>query len=88
MPVELGFYKSCPIRCATRVHFHTGYYQASPTKEYTEDSAGGDCDVLAKLCRDWEEAAQIQDKGKTRQVIVRIGETSVSLSIAQLLFIS
>jgi len=50
-----------------------GYYAASESAEYTEDSDGGDAGVLGELCRDWEAAAQLPPGCSTRLATVRIG---------------
>lgn len=50
-----------------------GYYQPSLTKEYDEDSPGGDFDFFSNLVTKWEEAARLPGKS-TRQVVVRSGE--------------
>ena len=49
-----------------------GFYPPSPTKEYTEDSEGGD-DFMAKLCKDWEKASYLPPELGVRNVIIRSG---------------
>ncbi|KAL5021654.1 hypothetical protein ScPMuIL_000809 [Solemya velum] len=50
-----------------------GYYEPSPTAEYTESSTGGDFDFLSRLCTDWESAGSLPDDMAVRRVIVRSG---------------
>ncbi|XP_068097824.1 epimerase family protein SDR39U1 isoform X2 [Hyperolius riggenbachi] len=53
-----------------------GYYPPSPTKQYTEDSPGGDADFLSRLVKQWEDAAQLPPAGgksATRLTKVRSG---------------
>ncbi|KAM5194506.1 epimerase family protein SDR39U1 [Mantella aurantiaca] len=53
-----------------------GYYPPSQTKQYTEDSPGGDADFLSRLVKDWEDAAQLpldDDKPVTQLTKVRLG---------------
>lgn len=50
-----------------------GFYKPSETEEYTEYSAGGDHDFLAKLCKEWEEANELPKNVKTRRVVIRSG---------------
>ncbi len=49
-----------------------GYYGASETAVFTEDSPPGD-DFLAQVCQDWEQAAQPAQALGVRVVIFRIG---------------
>ncbi|NXO02671.1 D39U1 protein, partial [Rhinopomastus cyanomelas] len=49
-----------------------GYYQPSPTAEYTEDSPGGDFDFFSRLVSSWEAAALIPGS-PARGVVVRSG---------------
>lgn len=51
----------------------TAYYQPSLTKEYDEDSPGGDFDFFSNLVTKWEAAARLPGES-TRQVVVRSGE--------------
>jgi NAD dependent epimerase/dehydratase family enzyme len=53
--------------------FLVGYYAPSETEEYTEISAGGDADDLARLCAKWEEAAKLPEDAGVRHVVIRIG---------------
>jgi NAD dependent epimerase/dehydratase family enzyme len=48
-----------------------GYYGASQSASFTEDSAPGS-DYLAGICKEWEAAAQ-KAAGATRVVVVRTG---------------
>ena len=48
-----------------------GYYGASSTASFTEDSAAGS-DYLAEICKEWEAAAQKVPQS-TRVVVVRNG---------------
>lgn len=50
-----------------------GYYPASTTKEYNEDSEEGIGDYFAELCKDWEAAAQVPVDCGVRSVIIRTG---------------
>lgn len=51
-----------------------GYYPASMTEAYTEDSLGGSGDFLVELCRDWERAATIPPHiNFIRHATIRIG---------------
>jgi uncharacterized protein (TIGR01777 family) len=49
-----------------------GFYEASPSQEYTEDMTGGD-DFFARLCKEWEAAAQLDPSVSTRRVTIRSG---------------
>ena len=51
----------------------TAYYQPSLTKEYDEDSPGGNFDFFSNLVTKWEAAARLPGES-TRQVVVRSGE--------------
>lgn len=50
-----------------------GFYPPSNTEEYSEDGPGGDFDFLSRLCKDWEEAAQLPDELNVRTVQLRTG---------------
>ncbi|KAG8455537.1 hypothetical protein GDO86_001653, partial [Hymenochirus boettgeri] len=49
-----------------------GYYPPSQTKEYTEESHGGDADFLSRLVKDWEEAAILPMDSKLTSRLVRV----------------
>ena len=49
-----------------------GFYPPSPTKEYTEESEGGN-DFFSNLCRDWEKASNLPPELGVRNVIIRSG---------------
>ncbi|CAL4132241.1 unnamed protein product [Meganyctiphanes norvegica] len=50
-----------------------GFYPPSNTVEYSEDGPGGDFDFLSRLCKDWEEAAQLPEDLNVRTVQMRTG---------------
>lgn len=50
-----------------------GYYQPHPSREYTEDSPGGNHDYLSRLTTEWEAAGTLPDSLNVRRVIVRSG---------------
>jgi len=50
-----------------------GYYAASETAEYTEESSGGDFDFFSNLCTQWEDASQLPEDINVRRVIIRLG---------------
>ncbi|XP_055952774.1 epimerase family protein SDR39U1-like [Argiope bruennichi] len=50
-----------------------GYYKASETATYTEDSAGGNHDYFSRLAADWEAASTLSPDCNVRRFIVRSG---------------
>ncbi|KFM67311.1 hypothetical protein X975_10040, partial [Stegodyphus mimosarum] len=50
-----------------------GFYKASETETYTEDSTGGNHDYFSQLCSSWEEASLLPDDVNVRRFIVRSG---------------
>ncbi|XP_055332323.1 epimerase family protein SDR39U1-like [Paramacrobiotus metropolitanus] len=50
-----------------------GYYQPSPTEEYTEASSGGKHDFLAQLADAWEKASHLPRESGVRVINLRCG---------------